>query len=96
MLNSACLYTCSRLFPEPGVELHEHDGGAVPADVRRDGGAHQRRLLRQRVSGCRRAILRAAGTSSQRNEHIPSHYTNRASAVSFFHLFSTKKKITFV
>ena len=30
--------------------------------------------------------------SAERNEYIPSYYTNRASAFSFFHLFSTKTK----
>ena len=30
--------------------------------------------------------------SAKRNEYIPNYYTNRASAFSFFHLYSTKKK----
>ena len=37
-------------------------------------------------------IFNCTSLSAERNEYIPSYYTNRASAFSFFHLFSTKKK----
>ena len=36
-------------------------------------------------------IFNCTSLSADRNEYIPSYYTNRASAFSFFHLFSTKK-----
>ena len=35
-------------------------------------------------------IFNCTSLSAERNEYIPSYYTNRASATSFFHLFSTK------
>ena len=37
-------------------------------------------------------IINCISLSAERNEYIPSYYTNRASAFSFFHLFSTIKK----
>ena len=37
-------------------------------------------------------IFNCTSLSAERNEYIPSYYTNRASAFSFFHLFSTKTK----
>ena len=36
-------------------------------------------------------IFNCTSLSAERNDYIPSYYTNRASAFSFFHLFSTKK-----
>ena len=37
-------------------------------------------------------IFNCTSLSAERNEYIPSYYTNRASAFSFFHLFSTTTK----
>ena len=37
-------------------------------------------------------IFNCTSLSAERNESIPSYFTNRASAFSFFHLFSTTKK----
>ena len=37
-------------------------------------------------------IFSCTSLSAAKNEYIPSYYTNGASAFSFFHLFSTKKK----
>ena len=36
-------------------------------------------------------IFSCTSLSAERNEYIPNYYTNRASAFSFFHLYSTQK-----
>ena len=36
-------------------------------------------------------IFNCTSLSAEKNEYIPSYYTNRASAFYFFHLFSTKQ-----